>query len=266
MRAALLSFLLLAACGQQAEPPAANEIGPNALLGEAEKPAEPTARAFTYNEENDLVDFHFGWSAEAAAVPELARRFHADMEKAKAELIAAAKADKAFRDKEGFEFHGYMSSTDYETAGQSDRLLSLAVDIGSYTGGAHGNQGTGVLLWDRAGREIRIADIFVEPANMERLLTQRWCDALNRAREEKRGEPAEGDDMFSECPKLEEIAIIPTDKDGNGRFERLMLVASPYVAGPYVEGSYEIELAVTPDLVAALKNEYRPGFEAGQTQ
>jgi hypothetical protein len=68
--------------------------------------------------------------------------------------------------------------------------------------------------------------------------------------------------MFDECPKLDEIAIVPTDKNGNGRFERLILTASPYVAGPYSEGSYEIDLSVTADLIAALKSEYRGSFES----
>jgi hypothetical protein len=72
--------------------------------------------------------------------------------------------------------------------------------------------------------------------------------------------------MFDDCPKLEDIAIVPTDKDGNGKFERLILTASPYVAGPYAEGSYEIDLAVTVDLIAALKSDYRASFEAGQPQ
>ena len=67
--------------------------------------------------------------------------------------------------------------------------------------------------------------------------------------------------MFDECPKLSEIAIVPTDNDKNGRFERLILTASPYVAGPYVEGSYEIDLSVTPDLIASLKADYRDSFE-----
>ena len=101
---------------------------------------------------------------------------------------------------------------------------------------------------------------------MDRLLTQRWCDALNKAREEKRGEPVGGEGMFDDCPKLGDIAIVPTDQDGNGRFERMVLTASPYVAGPYAEGSYEIELTVTPDLIAALRSDYRDSFEAGQPQ
>lgn len=101
---------------------------------------------------------------------------------------------------------------------------------------------------------------------MGRLLTQRWCDALNKAREEKRGEPVGGGGMFDECPPLSDISIIPTDKDKNGRFEQLMLIADPYVAGAYAEGSYEIELAVTPELIASLKGDYRSSFEAPQRQ
>ena len=120
----------------------------------------------------------------------------------------------------------------------------------AYTGGAHAIPANG-LLWDRQRPRKSKPPIFAEPANMDRLLTQRWCDALNKAREEKRGEPVGGGGMFDECPKLSEIAIVPTDKDKNGRFERLVLTASPYVAGPYVEGSYEIDLAVTPDMIAA---------------
>jgi hypothetical protein len=263
MKPALIAVLLLAACGQQ--PPApANEAD---TVARAAKPAEPATKAFVADEKNDLIEFHYAWSAEAAAVPQLVERFRKDMAKLKAELIAGAEEDKASRGKQGVEFNGYMSSTDYKTAGQSDRLLSLSVEAGSYTGGAHGNYGVAALLWDRqAAREIKIADLFTAPANMNRLLTQRWCDALNKEREKKRGEPVGDSGLFEECPKLDEIAIIAGDRNNNGRFDTLALVASPYVAGPWVEGSYEIELGMTPELLAALKGEYRTGFEAAQTQ
>lgn len=254
---------LLFACGQASPPAPDNQVAETPPA----RPAAPAPRAFVFDEKNDLIDFHFSWSAEAAAVSELVTRFRAAMEKVRAELIAGAKEDKAWRDKEKMDFHGYQSSTDYKTSGQSPRLLSLTADVGAYTGGAHGNYGTSGLLWDRqSAREIKVADLFAEPANRDRLLIQRWCDALNKAREEKRGEPVGGDEMFDECPKLDEIAIVPTDKDGNGRFERLSLTASPYVAGPYAEGSYEIDLPVTADLISALKSEYRESFEASQPQ
>ena len=261
-----LVLLLLAACNKGPATPAASETN-SAVATTAAGSAAPMAKPFVYDEQNDLIEFHYGWSAEAAAVPQLVDRFRMKMEQLRAELLKNAQADKQSRNEQGFEFHGYMSSTDYKTAGQSERLLSLSVDAGSYTGGAHGNSGTSALLWDRAaGKEIRNVDLFAEPANRDRLLTQRWCDALNKAREEKRGEPVGGDGMFDECPKLDELAIIPADKNGNGRFDMLMLVADPYVAGPYVEGSYEIELPVTPEMVSAFKNDYRASFESIQTQ
>ncbi len=254
---------LSAGCSQQPALPSGNQ----AAVVPAAKPDAPAPKAFAFDEENDLIEFHYGWSAEAAAVPQLVDRFRKDMEKVKADLIAGAEEEKAYREKEKFDFHPHSSSTEYATAGQSTRLLSLSVDGAAYTGGAHGNFGTSALLWDRqAATEIEVAELFAAPANMDRLLTQRWCDALNKAREEKRGEPVGGGGMFDDCPKLSEIAIVPTDKDADGRFERLILTASPYVAGPYVEGSYEIDLAATPDLVAGLKSEFRGSFEVDQPQ
>ena len=266
VRLSILPVALLAACNNQAVPEPANNMATPAPATVAATP-ESKPKPFVYDVQNELIEFHYGWSAEAAAVPQLVARFRNEMEKAEAELLAGAKDDKASRDRQGFDFHGYMSSTEYETGGQSERLLSLRVDAGSFTGGAHGNHGTGSLLWDRqANREIKNTDLFANAANRDRLLIQRWCDALNKAREEKRGEPVGGGGMFDDCPKLDEIAIVPTDKDKNGRFELLTLVASPYVAGPWVEGSYEIELPVTSDLIAGLKSDYRTGFEVPQVQ
>jgi hypothetical protein len=260
MKYALTLAVLITACGQQSAAPPASEA--NASTSAPAKPATAAPKAFTYDEKNRQIEFHYGWSAEAAAVPQLVDRFTKDMAKVKAELVKGAEEDKAFRAKEGFDFNVHSSETDYRTVGQSPQLLSLSVDAGAYTGGAHGNYGTSGLLWDRgAAREVQVADLFAAPANMNRLLTQRWCDGLNEAREEKRSEPVSGDGMFNECPSLNDIAIIPTDDNGNGQFEMLVLVASPYVAGPYAEGSYNVELMVKPELIAALKNDYRASFE-----
>lgn len=234
----------------------------------ATKPANfvaPVPKAFIRDEKNDLVEFHYAWSKEAAAEPRLAAVLTADMDKVLADIQTNAAADRDEREKRGFPFNLYTSSTDYETAGQSERLLSLIASHGEYTGGAHPNSLTSALLWDRGtDKEVKFVALFASPDNRDRLLTQRWCDALNVEREKKRGTPVGGDGIFDECPKLADIAVIPVDKDSNGRFERLSLIASPYVAGPYVEGSYEIELAVTDDLIAALKDAYKAGFEAVQ--
>jgi len=265
MKPGILLLALLAACQQTTDSRPANDAAYATPIAQP-TPPKPQPESFAFDEENDLIEFHYGWSAEAAAVPELVKRFQSDLQAVKAKLLKNAKEDKAFRDKEGYDFNPYMSSTSYETAGQSEKLLSLRADVGDYTGGAHGNHGTKALLWDRAGtREVQVAGLFAEPSNMDRLLTQRWCDALNAEREKRRGEPV-GNGMFDDCPRFGDLAVIPSDKDRNGRFDNILIVASPYVAGPYAEGVYEIELSVTPDLLAALKDEFRGDFETDQTQ
>src|SRR5687767_7585091 len=124
MKAALsLPALLLAACG----PSPANEA---ATTAPSTTTPRPPPKPYSADEENELIEFHYAWSAEAAAVPQLVDRLREDMAKAKAELIAGAEEDKAMRAEQGSEFHGFMSSTDYKTAGQSDRLLSLTVEAG----------------------------------------------------------------------------------------------------------------------------------------
>lgn len=254
--------LVLSACGQQPAAPS-NQAGPQSAEPAPSPPAEP----FAVEVKADDFEFDFAWPAEAAAIPELVKVLRAEMDRRKAELTAGAEEEHARRDQAGFDFHPFMSSTVYEAVGQSARLLSLRVDVGGYEGGAHGNFGVGSRLWDRRSiTEIDVADLFVDRSNRDRLLTQRWCDALNQAREEKRGEPVGGGGLFDDCPALDDIAIMPVDSDKDGKFERLLFVASPYVAGPWVEGAYEVELAVTPDLIAVLKSEFRPSFVAQGTQ
>ncbi len=258
----IAAAVLLAACGQQA--PSAPADRAEADAGSAPPPA---ARPFAAEEKTALYEFDFSWPAEVAAIPELAGHLQGERDKAKAALIAGAKEDKAMRDKGGMEYHPHSASTVYEAAGQSPRLLSLRVDVGGYSGGAHGHYAVSALLWDRQAKsEIDFADLFAERANRDRLLNQRWCDALHKARQEKRGEALGGGGLFDDCPGLDDIAIIPADADRDGRFEKLLLVASPYVAGPWVEGAYEIELAVTPELTAGLKNGFKPSFEAQGVQ
>jgi hypothetical protein len=261
MKTVLALFALLASCNQAPEPPAANQVA-------ATEPSQPktaiapAAKAFAFDEENDLVEFHFGWSAEAAAVPQLVARFRSDMEKEKVELTENAKEDKAIREKDGYPFNSYTSSTEYSTAGQTPRLLSLSVDVGAYTGGAHGNFGSDSLLWDRAAhKEIGVADLFHPPTRFASLVNKSWCEALDAERVKKREEQPKPGEMFWDCPPLNDLAIVPLDDDKDGKLEAIRFSAAPYVAGPYVEGQYDVDLRVNGAMLAAMKPEYRASFE-----
>ena len=47
-------------------------------------------------------------------------------------------------------------------------------------------------------------------------------------------------------------------------FDRVGLIADPYVAGSYAEGSYELTFPVTAELLAAVRPEYKAAFALGK--
>ena len=266
MRAPTFAFALLAACGQHpatnnVAAEAANEAEPIAIAASASPPA-PAAKAFSVAEKNDLYEFEYGWPAEAAAVPQLEARLRKDMDKAKAELVSAARADRDERAKQGYDYHPHAMQMSYETAGQSDRLLSLESTVYGFTGGAHGSTGSGSLLWDRQlAREIGIQDLLQQGQSWAGAIRQPFCVLLDREREKRRGEPVKKDDLFGNCPELKEVTTLLTDTDRNGRFDHIAVIADQYVAGPYAEGPYEISLPITAKMIERLKPEYASSLE-----
>ena len=256
---------MLTACGERSADAPANDTASPVVANEAAKPATkpaPAAKPSKVEEETSLYNFTYNWSAEAAAIPELVKRFTADKDKVKAELVSDAKADRDERLKEGFPFNAYETQKSYETAGETDRLLSLELSVYSFTGGAHGSSGSGSLICDRVlTREVSIHDMLLPGASWTAAIRQPFCVLLNREREKRREEPVKPDDMFGNCPEYKELTVIPADTDKNGRFDHLNVTADQYVAGPYVEGDYEIALPVTAMMIERLKPEYRPSFE-----
>jgi hypothetical protein len=208
------------------------------------------------------LEFSFDWSADAAAVPALDRRFHREMQKAFASARANAREDKRLAREQKRQFNPHFYSVSWTTAGETPLLLSLQRETGSFEGGAHPNTSYGALLWDRAsGRETSVTSLFGRPGAFAALTRAAYCRALDAERSRRREGVRLGGE-FDRCPQYSGIAILPVDRSGNGRFDAIALVASPYVAGPYVEGEYEILLPVTARLIAALKPRYRGSFEA----
>ncbi|MEQ7874583.1 DUF4163 domain-containing protein [Sphingomonas sp. ASV193] len=234
-----------------------------AVVDAAPRPATPAAKAGSLESNDALLTSSLKWSAEVAAVPLLLASIKADFARQQADLRKSATKDRKSAKSDGRDFHPYEQSRDYRTAGRSSALLSLAEDWYEYTGGAHPNHGTSGLLWDRAAkRQVKPIALFARPANRDARLRAPYCAALEAERKKRRGN--EPDTFFSDCPKLDDLALVPTDKSGGGRFDTILLHADPYVAGPYAEGDYDIELPVTAALIAALKPEWRASFAAGR--
>ena len=88
-----------------------------------------------------------------------------------------------------------------------------------------------------------------------------YCRGLAAQRKEKLGNDVPDSTIWERCPDPLTLAVVPTDKDRNGRFERFVVTASPYAAGSYAEGEYVVTLPVTRALIRSLKPEYRASFE-----
>ena len=208
------------------------------------------------------LEFTYQWSAEAAAISALDRRFHTEMDKALKDAKANARDDVKLARQQQREFHQHYFSFKWTTAGQSPRLLSLESENSLFEGGAHPMTTYGALLWDRGqNRQTSVAALFARAGDLATVTHAAYCKALDAERAKRRLGMKMDLAEFNACPKYSDLAIAPVDKDKDGKFNALDFVASPYVAGPYAEGEYAITLPVTPRLIAALKPNYRASFE-----
>lgn len=257
--------LLLAATLASAAPASAQEEDA------APPPPPPGTVTFTDNETRTVAgseiarDFSYNWPAEVAAVPALVRRFTAD----RAEMLAEQKVDfsegLSFAEPDGCFGCNRDLARDWSVIADTPRFLVLQGSTYVYSGGAHGNTGFDALVWDRKTRKVFDSkSMFRSEASLQAALGAPWCAALKAERAELLGEEAsaimDDDDIFP-CPPIADLQIYPAASDGQ-RFDRIQLVAAPYVAGSYSEGEYEVTLPVTPAVLAAIKPRYKAAFVA----
>ena len=255
--------LLAAGCAQSG----ADNAGPeqNGALPATAPVAAPQsdAEAKAVAERSDLIEFTYAWPAAASAIPALNARLETELATDRSEALATARDDRDARVGQDYPFNGHYFRKEWAVEGDTSRLLSLAAEVETFTGGAHGNQGYDRILWDRrAERAIGVEDLFAAPEAAFAALAKAFCPALDKVRAEKRGEtlPLKGDDWMTSCPALSQQALVPVDGDKDGRFETLRVLIAPYEAGPYAEGSYEIDIAVTPAIRSLVKPDFTGMF------
>lgn len=226
---------------------AANEAGP--VVFQNNESRYDSAREFAYN-----------WPAEVSAIPELAEQLIAERDAALAEQRTDfEEALREFADGECTACTNRDYAKDWAVVADLPRFLSLSASLYVYGGGAHGNSAFDALVWDReAGEVLRARDFFVSDAAVQQAIGARWCAALQRERVKRLGEEYASDDFFT-CPDVADLTLVLASSD-NMKFDRMELLAAPYVAGAYVEGSYEITLAFDAKAIAAVKPEYRGHF------
>ena len=223
-------------------------------------PENPDAEAFEKTLKDELIDFTFAYPAEAAAIAKLRKDLDSKFETSLSELRAMAQQEAEMREKMGMNFGGLYSKSVYTTQGNSERFLSLLGEIETYTGGAHGNRGTVAIFWDRVTEKpVDAAVLFGDADRRDGALRAAFCQELEVKRRSRVGDVPD-DSMFSQCPDLDAVTIVPVDGNDDGSFDTFRLIADPYVAGAYAEGDYRIELPATRARIAEVAEPYRSAF------
>lgn len=270
--AAALLALATAACSspeEMAQDTGVAEAAATAGSATASARAAPTGASgvnFEDNAEQDggMREFSYSWPSAVAAVPALAERFTEERDTTLAEQKSewqATLADMAGEDCTACKSLSFQKS--WAVVADLPRFLSLSADMYFYTGGAHGNSGFDALVWDReAGAALAPRALFRSDAALQDALGPAWCAALQKERTRRAGVEL-ADDGFFPCPPLTDLTVLVGSSDKKS-FNRIGLIAAPYVAGSYAEGPYEITLPVTPAVLAAVKPEYKAAFALGK--
>ncbi|MGB7369728.1 hypothetical protein [Erythrobacter sp.] len=208
-------------------------------------------------------EFDYSWPAAVSAIPPLVTQLSRDRDEALAQQKTEwreARAEFGSSDCVSCVNRGY--ETTWEVVADLPRFLSLSATRWVYSGGAHGNIYYSTLVWDRqADAAIEPVDLFKSSGALFAAVRDRYCEALDRQRAEKRGDFSGNAGIFSECPALEELTVLVGSSNGE-TFDRIGLIAAPYVAGAYAEGTYEVTLPVDAEVLGAVSPEYRESFSA----
>lgn len=258
-----VALLALAACSSADEVAEDLQVEDKPAAGATAKATASSAKGVKVREETKLYIYEYAYPAQAAAIPALAAILDARGAKARDEMIGEVEAIAAEEDDPEFPVPQHMFEEEWQVVADLPGWLSLSGFFSIYTGGAHGMYGMEGYVWDKQrGRGMASEELFHSPDYLGSMMGNRVCEALNKEREDRRGEPVgESDDMFNGCPDLSESTILVGSSNGK-TFDRITVWFGPYVAGPWVEGAYELDFPMTREMLEAVKPAYRAAFSA----
>lgn len=267
--ACLLSLLLLAAgCGRDAPPPAAPTAGSPADIGDA----APDAGAADLTDviENDrryMVGISYAPGLDAHPGLAVALKGYADA--ARADLMQAVDglgdAPPTSR---------YDLSLAFTTLMDTPRVVAVAADGSSYTGGAHGNPLVGRFVWLPERQAMLSANALLTDAAGWGAVSAFVREQLHAAQslriDADELEPTERAQLMRSAGRLIDEGSEP--EPGNfsefepmagpgGRLAGLRFVFPPYQVGPYSDGVHTVEVPASV-LLPHLAPAYRDLFVA----
>lgn len=262
--AAAVLGLLLAACSSPDDIAQTAGAGPSPAAPAVPVPPVPTPGRTDFADKaakgEAAREFAYSWPAQVSAVPALVERLTAERDT----LLAEQKADwdeslREFGDTDCTGCVNRAFEKTWEVVADLPRFLSLSASFYAYTGGAHGNSAHDALVWDREAKAaFDPKAMFRSPEALQGALGDGWCRALKAERTARLGADYSEDSIFT-CPPIADLTVLVGSTDRRS-FDRIGLIAAPYVAGSYAEGAYEVTLPVNAAVLAAVRPEYAAAF------
>ena len=264
----LVLLVLLAGCNRGDTPPTAAAPAP----GHAATPAVPAAPPALKDVIETTPGYIVGISypSQAAAYPPLAQALHAYAEAARAELMQAVAGLKGAKPRAPYDL-----SLQFSMVVATPRVVAVAADGSTYTGGAHGAPLVERFVWLPQLQQMLAAEQLIPAADgwtpVSAYVREQLMTGLSASLDE---EALEGDARAGQmslrsrmiddgtAPSAANFARFEPVMNADGSIRALRFVFPPYQVAPYVEGTVTVDVParVLLPLVAA---EYRPLFRQG---
>ncbi|WP_266205854.1 DUF3298 and DUF4163 domain-containing protein [Pontibacter kalidii] len=130
---------------------------------------------------------------------------------------------------------------------QAPTVTTLAMTSYTYAGGAHPNSFLGLQSFDSEGRQLRIADMVADTAQLQRLVEKEF----------RRARSTVGDKPFAEAGLFIEGDALPLPQQAGLTPQGLRLYYNAYEIGPYAFGPTDL-LLTYQQLGDLLRDKYKP--------
>lgn len=268
----ILVLLALSACRREAEVPP-----PDAPASETAAPAAPQASIPDAPVElKDVIEtdaryvIGISYPKGLDRYPGLAAELQRYAAAARDDVMEAVSAAEA-----GEQRSPYDLSLSFSSLAETPRLVAVAADGSSYTGGAHGTPLVARFVWLPAqDRMLRAEDLVPGEEgwrDVSAFVRESLHAALSQRVDADELEPAERARILQSAGKMIDEGTAPEAGNftefepvlgGEGRLQALRFVFPPYQVGPYSDGVQTVEVPASV-LLPHVAPEYRELFAAG---
>ena len=248
MAGVLVAVLGVAACNRDAatpmQPPAADPAVATTAV------ARQAPRLEDVIERDPRYIIGISYPPVARKYPGLARLLETYARDARADLMAAVSALGSRKPTAPYEL-----SLAFSEIAATPRIVAIAADGNTYTGGAHSNPLLARFVWlPQQDRQLTVGELVPDPAQLQALADRVREDLVTRLSQRIDSDaPAPGQraEMIANGTRMIDAGTAPDPGnfaqfepvlDGEGRITALRFVFPPYQVGPYADGMQVVEV------------------------